>query len=269
MADPESWEIFALKYAERPDAMKREHFVFTDAHDGPMPMDYFIWALRNGAGRVIIIDMGFEEKEAKKRGRKILRTPAEALAGIGIDAASVEELVISHMHYDHCGNADQFPNATFFVQEREMAFATGRHMKHKTFRNIFAVDYVVDLIRALYRDRVEFVDGMMEMAPGVTIHHVGGHTDGLQIVRVWTARGWVVLAADAAHLYANLNDVNPFPLVFNVADMLSGYETIEKLADSRQHIIPGHDPLVMSRFPAADGADQYAVRLDVDPLNWD
>jgi glyoxylase-like metal-dependent hydrolase (beta-lactamase superfamily II) len=79
----------------------------------------------------------------------------------------------------------------------------------------------------------------------------------------------VVLAADAAHLYANLNDVNPFPLVFNVADMLSGYETIEKLADSRQHIIPGHDPLVMSRFPVADGAEQYAVRLDLDPLNWD
>ena len=47
MTDPVEWEIFALKYAERPDAMKHEHFVFTDAHDGPMPMDYFIWALRN------------------------------------------------------------------------------------------------------------------------------------------------------------------------------------------------------------------------------
>lgn len=268
MAEADLWQIFALKYAERPDAKKHEHFVFTDAHDGPMPMDYFIWALRNEAGRIIVVDMGFEEKEAKKRGRNLLRTPAEALAAIGIEASEVEDLVISHMHYDHCGNAHEFPKATFHVQEREMAFATGRHMKHRTFRDIFAVDYVVDLIRALYGDRVEFVDGMAELAPGVTLHHVGGHTDGLQIVRVRTARGWVVLAADAVHLYANMNDVNPFPLVFNVADMLNGYQTIEKLADSPEHIIPGHDPLVMERFPAAEGAEAFGVRVDLAPTHW-
>jgi glyoxylase-like metal-dependent hydrolase (beta-lactamase superfamily II) len=267
--DPDPWQVFALKYAERSDAMKREHFIFTDAHDGPMPMDYYIWALRNAAGRVIVVDMGFDEAEGRKRKRNVLRTPSEALASIGIDAAEVEELVVSHMHYDHCGNSEQFPKATFYVQEREMAFATGRHMKQKTFRLAYTVDYVVDLIRTLYGGRVEFVDGMMELAPGVSLHHVGGHTDGLQIVRVWTARGWVVLATDAAHLYANMNKRNPFPLVFNVSDMLSGYDTAERLADSPKHIIPGHDPLVMTRFPAAEGAEGIAVRLDVDPIQWD
>ena len=109
-SDPEPWQVFALKYAERSDAMKREHFIFTDAHDGPMPMDYYIWALRNEAGRIIVVDMGFDEAEGKKRKRNVLRTPSEALASIGIDAAEVEELVVSHMHYDHCGNSEQFPD---------------------------------------------------------------------------------------------------------------------------------------------------------------
>jgi glyoxylase-like metal-dependent hydrolase (beta-lactamase superfamily II) len=269
VATPAPWQIFAVKYAERPSAMKHEHFIFKDAHDGPAPMDYYIWAIRNDEGRVIVVDMGFDEEEAKKRKRAILRSPAEGLAAIGIDAAEVEELVVSHMHYDHCGNGHQFPKATFYVQEREMAFATGKHMKQRVFRYAYTVDYVVDLIRALYGDRVEFVDGMMELAPGITLHHVGGHTDGMQIIRVWTARGWVVLAADATHLYANMTERNPFPLVFNVADMLAGYETIEKLADSPKHIVPGHDPLVMARFPAAEGAEGIAVRVDLEPHAWD
>ena len=264
----DTWEIYVLKYAERTNALKHEHFLFTDAHNGPMPMDYFIWALKNEEGRVIIVDMGFEEKEAKKRGRRLLRTPAEALAKVRIDASEVEDLVVSHMHYDHCGNAHEFPKATFHIQEREMAFATGPNMQHPAFRDIFAVDYVVDMVRALFGDRVEFVHGFKELAPGITLHHVGGHTDGLQVVRVNTQRGWVVLAVDAIHLYANIEEKNPFPLVLNVADMLNGYSTIAKLADSPEHIIPGHDPLVLNRFPKVPGAEEFAVRADLVPNHW-
>ena len=97
------------------------------------------------------------------------------------------------------------------------------------------MDYVVDMVRALYGDRLEFVDGFKELASGVTLHHVGGHTDGPQVVRVNTKRGWVVLAVDAVHLYANMEENNPFPLVFNVADMLNGYKSIASLADSKTH----------------------------------
>ena len=122
------------------------------------------------------------------------------------------------------------------------------------------------MIRRLFAGRVVFHNGDDEIAAGLSVHHVGGHTMGMQIVRVNTRRGVVVLASDASHLYANMEQGRPFPIVYNVAGMLEGHATLRRLASSPQHIIPGHDPLVMARYPAArPGLEGVAVRLDVEP----
>jgi glyoxylase-like metal-dependent hydrolase (beta-lactamase superfamily II) len=86
---------------------------------------------------------------------------------------------------------------------------------------------------------------------------------GLQVVRVATRRGWLVLASDASHFYANMEQARPFPIVWSVADMVDGYERLRSLAGSAAHIIPGHDPLVLERYPAPERALQGVVaRLD-------
>ena len=114
--------------------------------------------------------------------------------------------------------------------------------------------------------RVRFHDGSAAIAPGVTLHLIGGHTDGLQVVRVPTERGWVVLASDTSHLWANIRERNPFPIVADVTPMLEGYRLVESLADGPDHIIPGHDPLVRTRFPALPGHPDI-VRVDVPPVS--
>ena len=131
----------------------------------------------------------------------------------------------------------------------------------------FEADHVVAMVRALYADRVEFHDGDAEIAPGVTVHRVGGHSDGLQVVRVETARGPVVIASDAMHFYANALSGNPFPIIFDLGAMAAGWRTAKKLAggdDSR--VIPGHDPEVRARFPAVAGQDGEVVALHLSPL---
>jgi glyoxylase-like metal-dependent hydrolase (beta-lactamase superfamily II) len=234
-----------------------------------MPMDYFVWAIV-GRKASYIVDTGFDAGEAKKRGRELVRTPAEGLRMIGIDAEKAEHIILTHMHYDHCGNLGHFPKAKLYLQEREMWFATGKYMREEVIRHSFSVDYVTDLVRALYDDRVDFVSGVREIAPGLSVHHVGGHTDGLQVVRVWTKRGWVVVASDATHYYDNIFRTNPFPIVFNVGHMLEGYRTIHALAESPKHIIAGHDPLVLARFPAASKETKGIVaRVDAEPLHWE
>ena len=80
----------------------------------------------------------------------------------------------------------------------------------------------------------------------MTVHRVGGHSDGLQVVRVERART-VVLASDAAHYYGNLHRRSPFPIVYNVGDMAQGWETVERLAGHPDRFIPGHDPIVYRR----------------------
>ena len=147
-----------------------------------------------------------------------------------------------------------------------MAYATGRHMCHDYLRAAYSADYVVDLVRHLYRGRVRFVSGDCEVAPGITLHLAAGHTMGMQSVRVLTKRGWVVLASDASHFYGNVENLTPFPIVYNVGDMLESHRKLRRLAETPQHIVPGHDPLVMDRYPAPSAALEGAVvRLDVAP----
>ncbi len=265
MTAPETYELFAIKYAHHGERMANLNFIGGDPHEGPMPLDFYVWLVR-GDRRNFVVDLGFNAETARHRKRELLRNPADGLRLLDIDPATVEDVILTHLHYDHVGNFDLFPKANFHLQDKEMAYATGRHMAHRPFGEAYAVDDVVGLVREVYKGRVRFHDGDAELAPGLSIHHVGGHTAGLQIVRVMTRRGWVVLASDAAHLYANFQEIRPFPIVFHLGDMVEGYRRIRALADGPDHIVPGHDPLVMRRYPAVSPQlEGIAVRLDVDP----
>jgi glyoxylase-like metal-dependent hydrolase (beta-lactamase superfamily II) len=130
-------------------------------------------------------------------------------------------------------------------------------------RHPFSAEDVTLMVRLVYSERVSFHNGEGEVAPGVTLHRVGGHSDGLQVVRVETARGPVVLASDAAHYYGNLQRRSPFPIVYNIGDMVDGWQTCERLAGHPDRIIPGHDPLVRELYPRVDSkADAYALHRE-------
>jgi glyoxylase-like metal-dependent hydrolase (beta-lactamase superfamily II) len=210
-----------------------------------------------------VVDTGFDEAVAKKRGRTLLHSPADGLRKIGIEPSQVQDVIVTHMHYDHSGNHEMFPQATYHVQDREMQFCTGRYMAHAAMRLPFDAEDVCAFVRKIYGGRVVFHDGDAQIAPGLSLHFVGGHSMGLQMVRVWTRRGWVVLASDAAHYYANMDLGLVYPFTFHVADTLEGYRLARALADSADHIIPGHDPEVLKRYPpAAPELNEWVVRLD-------
>jgi glyoxylase-like metal-dependent hydrolase (beta-lactamase superfamily II) len=139
-------------------------------------------------------------------------------------------------------------------------------MCHPHLRLPFEADDVVAMVRKVFAGRVEFHDGADEIAPGLTVHLIGGHSRGLQCVRVNTRRGPVVLASDTSHLYAHFEQGRVFPITYHIGDVLDGYETLKRLAPSAAHIVPGHDPLVTQRYPAArPGLEGWVVRLDVEP----
>src|SRR5665213_737778 len=197
-------EIYAVRYAHH-DRHSPENFLFGDPHD-------------------------------------ILQPIADGLTSIGVKPDEVQDVIITHLHYDHCGNHSVFPKATYHLQDAEMAYATGRYMAHQTMKIPFELDDVVAMVGKVFAGRVQFHEGTEQLAPGITVHRIGGHSKGLQCVRVKTKRGYVVLAADATHLYEHIYQGRVFPVTYSVGDTLEGYKTIQKLATSRQHIVPGHDP---------------------------
>ncbi len=256
----EPFSVYAIRYATL-HKRASENFVGGDLHDGPMPMDYFVWAAVSKS-KTWIIDTGFNAAMAKQREREFLRCPTEGLKLLGIDAKKVDDVIVTHLHYDHIGNFDLFPNARFHLQDSEMAYATGRHMSNAFLAGAYEVEEVVGIVRKVYAGRVEFHEGDVQLAPNLSLHHIGGHTKGLQAVRVWTKKGWLVLASDASHYYANMNEGRPFPVVLDIGQMVDGWKKLQMLADAPDLIIPGHDPAVMKKFPVASSKTKgIAVKL--------
>jgi glyoxylase-like metal-dependent hydrolase (beta-lactamase superfamily II) len=261
------YEVFAIRYATRA-ATRSGNFIGGDPHDGPMPMDYFVWVAKS-ATQTFVIDLGFTAEVAAQRGRELLRLPTDGLKLVGVNPDEVEDVIVTHLHYDHVGTFERFPRARFHLQDAEMNYATGRYMRHKRFNHGYEVDDVVGMVRMVYKDRVKFHAGDAELASGLSVHHIGGHTAGLQCVRVFTKRGWVVVASDTSHYYEHFETDRSFPTVFHVGQTLEGYDRLRELADSPKHIVPGHDPLVMKRYPAVSPTlEGIAVRLDTAPFPY-
>ena len=262
------YHIYQLRYAEAPQRTARENFMRPDMHDGPMPLDFHVWVVRN-KHRTLIVDTGFGPRAAAERKWPLNIDPMEALARIGLPPDQITDAVISHMHFDHAGNLDKLPRACLHVQDQEAAFATGRCMCHKAMRAPFDVEDAVQLVRSTFAGRVRHHDGDAHIFPGISVHHFPGHSRGLQCVRVMTPRGVVLLASDATHFYANIARRQPFSGTVDMADTLESYERMLRIAGNIQHLVPGHDPLVRTFYPTVTVGGQELVLLHEKPKPHD
>lgn len=261
MSDP-LYELYAIRYGTQAERFRRENVLDADRPDERMPIDYFIWAVK-GPDHVWVLDTGFVAAAALKRKRKLDIRPDEGLAHIGIDASKVEDVILTHVHWDHAGGQDLFPNARFHIQDRELSYAAGRCMCDADLNVGFEAGDITRLIENLFARRLVFHDGDAILAPGLSLHRVGGHTAGMMVVRAKTRRGWMVLASDATHFYENIETDRPFPYYCDLRGVYAGFRRLRELADDPALIIPGHDPLVLERHkPPRPELAGVVARLD-------
>jgi glyoxylase-like metal-dependent hydrolase (beta-lactamase superfamily II) len=244
-------EVLTVRYGTR---VTRKSEVYRDyaqygEPDAPIRMDYFFWLIR-GPDRTVVVDCGFNAASGASRGRTMLIPPAEALARLGVDPAAVDVLILTHGHYDHIGNLDLFPATRVLISRREYQFWTGPEEDHLQRESSEATD--IDRLRDAHTSgRVAFVDGSVVLPDGIEVLEVGGHTPGQVVVTVATANGTVVLASDAVHYYDELTLRRPFWLTYDLDAMVKGFERISALVGPDDRLlVAGHDPAVMSRFPA-------------------
>ena len=148
----------------------------------------------------------------------------------------MQDVILTHLHYDHVGGFNRFPKAKFHLQEPEIHYATGRYMQYHRLAHSFEVEDIVGVVRLNFAHRVQFYNGGAELAPGITLHPVGGHSMGLQFVKVHTKRGWVVVASDTTHYYENMMTGRPFTTAFHIGLMLEAYDTLrERGAEPAAH----------------------------------
>ena len=207
-------------------------------------LDYFFWVLRYDDATVLV-DTGFDPAVAARRGRDCLCPPVEALRRLGIE--SVQRVVVTHFHYDHVGNLAAFPAPSCSCPQRELEFWTspaGRDPRFAGHVEAAEVEWIAASGARTYA-------GGDEVAPGVTALALPGHTPG----QMGLVADGVVLASDAVHFYEELEQRRPFWVFTDLPAMRASYEV---LAEADGVLVPGHDPLVMERFPAVG---DLAVRI--------
>lgn len=239
------YQIYALRYAERDT--RQCMFFFREPSTETLTLHFYLWVILGGA-HPVILDTGFSAQDAQRREARGWISPAEMVRRVGVRVDEVPLALISHLHWDHWDGYQLFPGATFWVQREEMAFWTGFAGQHAHYRLFAEAEPLADLVRLNYAGRVRLVEGDVPVLPGITAHFVGGHTPGLQVVSVETAKGTVVLTSDASHFYRNIERRDPVQIITSLPQMLQGFELIDRLAGSSERVVAGHDPDVASRF---------------------
>lgn len=262
------YEIRAIRYGRFEKRSRRQsHMMLDPSEDYPQPIDFFIYTITPiGGGETILVDTGMTRELGARRNRPNEHRPRDVLAKLGIDPLSIQTTVLTHMHFDHGGTLGDFPNTIFHLQQAEMDSVCGTDMSHPHLSEHYEADHICDLVRANFEGRVVLNDGDVALRPGIDLHKVGGHAAGLQCLVVNTERGAVVLACDAVHFYDNLDTGTPFRIVRNLREMFDGYRLVERLASSRDHLIAGHDPSIMERWPHEAGFEGLVARIDLEPV---
>src|SRR6266705_5248410 len=188
------------------------------------------------------------EDDVERRGIRNYVRPSLMVERMGVKLADIPIALISHLHYDHWAGHRLFPASEFWIQKDEVAFWTGRFGRYEAFSQSQNVGALANLVPLNYAQRLRIVEGEVEVLPGLRVHRVGGHTAGLQIVSVETARGRVVLTSDASHFYHNVETRQPVQIITNLPEMVAAFETIHTLAGAGKLIVAGHDPQVSERF---------------------
>lgn len=203
-------------------------------------------ALVRTASELILFDTGPYAYRPILQGR---------LRRAGIDPASVSKIVLSHLHWDNAANADLFPDADILVHERELK-AAGR----TSGRDPSIPEYMV---RAMRKLRLRPVAAEFELAPGLRIVELPGHTPG----SIGLLAGRRLLAGDAV---GNAKEAAAGRIGSHVAGAQRASDSLKKALEIADIIYPGHDRPFRVGPPIAYISDyELRIRLFIDPTGQD
>ena len=207
--------------------------------------------LIQGNGRLILVDTGLGDKYDKKFA-SIFGVDYEyaelhrSLSSVGVEAKDITDVIITHLHFDHCGGSTTrkgdtlamvFENATHHVQKSHWEWAQSPNIRE---RNSFLKENLEPMGAS---GQLQLVDGIAEIVPGVEVLPVSGHTEGMQLVKIADEHQTLLYAADLIPTHAHV------PMAWNMAYDVHPLKTIqekeewlEKAVSEEWSLFLEHDP---------------------------
>ncbi len=258
------YSIWSLEYchADMPHDFFGGAGIFSNKGIVRIPMLYtlLIGGEVGGKQHVAMVDCGFRNDYWLDRyDFSNWESPEEVLGRVGVRPEDVDVILVSHMHFDHVGNFEAFPNAKLYVQYDEFAgwshaVDIANHMTSEEQKAwVFSSFDPGDLARAaqgVAEGRIVFVRGDEEILPGITARLAKDtHTFGSQWFKIETRNGPYVAAGDTVYWYSNIEGMwAPGYVQGNSFNLITLYQTLqEELRSETSRIIPGHDPEVALR----------------------
>jgi glyoxylase-like metal-dependent hydrolase (beta-lactamase superfamily II) len=244
------YEIYAIEYAKSASGVPMsEVAVGADSKDS-VSFSYYIWFLKGRNGRNVLVDVGFLQDSTKPNtSLREYQRPDLALQRIQVNADDITDVIITHTHNDHIGGLDLFKKATVWMQKNDFSYFVGDAWQKGASHLGLNKRDVPKIIQVNLEGRLQLVNGdSIEIIPGIRVFIGSKHTYESQHLLVNSKNEKVLLASDDSWFYYNLDHLLSIPLTFDTSAYITQLRRMKTLVADTQLIIPGHDPLVISKF---------------------
>jgi glyoxylase-like metal-dependent hydrolase (beta-lactamase superfamily II) len=242
------YEIYAVKYAG-PFLRPVAKVLWNTDWEKEIEVNYYIWVVR-GNNETLIVDCGVAPALAQEMKLQGYVNPVEVLARIGIEASQVRRVVMTHIHFDHANGAELFPQATFYIQEKEFNFWIKDPISQKPpFLMLSDPVGNAHLEKLEGTERLVLVKGDQVILPGIELLFAPGHTPGLQAVAVNTAKGTAIVGSDCAHIFRNYEEEIPSCFITDMVAWMKTYDRLKSKGSSFDLLLPGHDMKMLTQYP--------------------
>lgn len=244
-----NYEIFAIKFGERTHKVAYSEVAIGSKSKDSTAVYFMFWLLKGNNSKNILIDAGFnDDMEINPRMIKYSK-PDSMLKPLQLKPADITDIIITHPHWDHIGGIDLFPNAHVWMQQKDYEYFIGTAWQ-KGGNNIgYNEKDVLKIVQRNIAKKLTLIQGdNKEIIPGIKVFTGSKHTFESQFVLVQTNKRSVIIASDNAWYYYNIVHELSIPITFNSKAYINNLRRMKKMINQVDYILPGHDPLVFSKF---------------------
>jgi glyoxylase-like metal-dependent hydrolase (beta-lactamase superfamily II) len=241
------YQIYAIKFAERTNKIPSSARAIGDKSGDSTGVCYMIWLLKGDNGKTILVDAGFCDPSGY--GDMKFTRPDSALQKMDLKPTDITDIIVTHPHWDHVNGIDLFPKAMVWMQQDDHDQFV-KHVKEKGSNNFGFMQADVDkLQKKKSENKLTLVKGdNLEILPGIKVCTGAKHTFESQYVVVGPEDDRTIIASDNAWFYYNLTSLLP-SISLDPQAYVNNLKRMKAMVKNIDYIIPGHDPLLFTRFP--------------------